>query len=90
MDRRGGATTAGHAIYLIMENANGGELFDYIVKHQRVAEPEACRFFRQIVDGVGYVGRHAIPSTDPEPILAPRQWPRRRQGVCVRGAAVRC
>ena len=28
-------------LYLIMEYANGGELFDYIVKNQRVKEPQA-------------------------------------------------
>ena len=33
-------------LYLIMEFASGGELFDYIVKYQRVEEPEACRFFQ--------------------------------------------
>ena len=32
-------------LYLIMEYASGGELFDYIVKHQRVKEPAAVRFF---------------------------------------------
>ncbi len=32
-------------LYLIMEYANGGELFDYIVKNTRVKEKEACRFF---------------------------------------------
>ena len=32
-------------LYLIMEYASGGELFDYIVKHQRVKEREACKFF---------------------------------------------
>jgi len=32
-------------LYLIMEYASGGELFDYIVKHQRVQEKEACKFF---------------------------------------------
>jgi hypothetical protein len=28
-----------------MEYANGGELFDYIVAHQRVKEKEAIKFF---------------------------------------------
>jgi 5'-AMP-activated protein kinase catalytic alpha subunit len=33
-------------LYLIMEYASGGELFDYIVQVQRVKEKEACRFFQ--------------------------------------------
>ncbi len=33
-------------LYLIMEYAQGGELFDYIVQVQRVKEKEACRFFQ--------------------------------------------
>ena len=40
------------AIYLIMEFCEGGELFDYIVKHTRIKEPVAVRFFHQIIDGL--------------------------------------
>jgi len=32
-------------IFLIMEYARGGELFEYIVSHKRVREKEAARFF---------------------------------------------
>ena len=32
-------------LYLIMEYASGGELFDYIVANQRVKEKEACKLF---------------------------------------------
>lgn len=39
-------------LYLIMEYASGGELFDYIVQQTRVKEPEAVRFFHQILVGV--------------------------------------
>ena len=31
-------------LYLIMEYARGGELFDHIVSHKRVREKEAARF----------------------------------------------
>ena len=34
------------SLYLIMEYASGGELFDYIVSKGRVKEQEACRFFQ--------------------------------------------
>ena len=32
-------------IFLIMEYACGGELFDYIVRRDRLQEKEACRFY---------------------------------------------
>ena len=32
-------------LFLIMEYAPGGELFDYIVKKRRLQDAEACRFF---------------------------------------------
>ena len=31
-------------LYLIMEYARGGELFEYIVNRKRVRERDACRF----------------------------------------------
>ena len=31
-------------LYLIMEYASGGELFEYIVNHQRVNEKDSCKF----------------------------------------------
>jgi 5'-AMP-activated protein kinase catalytic alpha subunit len=33
-------------LYLIMEYASGGELFDYIVKNTRLKEKEACKYFQ--------------------------------------------
>jgi serine/threonine protein kinase len=33
------------SIYLIMEYASGGELFDYIVSKDRLSEREACNFY---------------------------------------------
>lgn len=32
-------------IYLIMEYASGGELFDYIVSKDRLSEREACKYY---------------------------------------------
>jgi 5'-AMP-activated protein kinase catalytic alpha subunit len=61
-------------LYLIMEYANGGELFDYIVSHQRVNEPEACKFFQQILSGVEYLHKLNIVHRDlkPENLIARR------------------
>jgi len=42
-------------LYLIMEYANGGELFDYIVANTRLEEKEACKFLQQILAGVDYI-----------------------------------
>ncbi|KAG5456946.1 MAG: kinase-like domain-containing protein, partial [Olpidium bornovanus] len=36
-------------IYILMELASGGELFDYIVAHKRVREKEARAFFRMML-----------------------------------------
>lgn len=41
-------------IYIVMEYATGGELFDYIVAHKRVKEKEARSFFRQVVSALDY------------------------------------
>ena len=39
-------------LYLIMEYASGGELFDYIVRNDRVDDINAAKFFHQILEGV--------------------------------------
>jgi len=56
-----------NSIYLIMENAEGGEMFDYIVKQRHVEEPEACRFFHQIVDGLDELHKNDITHRDLKP-----------------------
>ncbi|KAI9193352.1 serine/threonine-protein kinase MARK1-like protein [Polychytrium aggregatum] len=41
-------------LYLIMEYAAGGEIFDYLVAHGRMKEKEARRHFRQIISAIEY------------------------------------
>ncbi|XP_076084565.1 5'-AMP-activated protein kinase catalytic subunit alpha-2-like isoform X10 [Mytilus galloprovincialis] len=54
-------------IFMVMEYVGGGELFDYIVKHGKLKEPEARRFFQQIISGVEYCHRHMIVHRDLKP-----------------------
>merc|ERR1719267_335175 len=54
-------------LYLIMEYASGGELFDYIVANGRVQEPEACSFFHQIIAGVEKIHAMNIVHRDLKP-----------------------
>ncbi|CAG9312199.1 unnamed protein product [Blepharisma stoltei] len=54
-------------LYLIMEFASGGELFDFIVAHNRVEEYEACVIFQQILAGVEYLHKINIVHRDLKP-----------------------
>ena len=54
-------------LYLIMEYVSGGELFDYIVKHQKVQEKEACQFFQELLSGIEYTSRLNIVHRDLKP-----------------------
>jgi 5'-AMP-activated protein kinase catalytic alpha subunit len=54
-------------LYLIMEYASGGELFDYIVANGRVQEPEACKFFHQIMAGVEKIHAMHVVHRDLKP-----------------------
>merc|ERR1719220_2973078 len=54
-------------LYLIMEYAPGGELFDYIVEHGRAEEREACRFLHQILAGVERVHEMCVVHRDLKP-----------------------
>jgi len=54
-------------LYLIMEYASGGELFEYIVSSGRVQEAEACRFFHQIIAGVEKIHMMQIVHRDLKP-----------------------
>lgn len=54
-------------LYLIMEYASGGELFDYIVANTRLNEIEACKFYQQIISGLEYLHKLRVVHRDLKP-----------------------
>ena len=58
-------------IYIIMEYCQKGELFDYIVAHQKLSEEECSIFFYQIIKGVEHIHslNYAHRDLKPENIL---------------------
>ncbi|KAI2467547.1 Pkinase-domain-containing protein [Annulohypoxylon bovei var. microspora] len=53
-------------IIMVLEYA-GGELFDYIVKHGRLPEDQARKFFQQMICAVEYCHRHKVVHRDLKP-----------------------
>ncbi|XP_039185719.1 serine/threonine-protein kinase SIK3 isoform X2 [Crotalus tigris] len=51
-------------IYLVTEYASGGEIFDHLVAHGRMAEKEARKKFKQIVAAVHFCHCHNIVHRD--------------------------
>lgn len=54
-------------LFLVMEYASGGELFDYIVEKSILEEAEARVFFRQIISGIEYLHQLGISHRDLKP-----------------------
>ncbi|CAD8067762.1 unnamed protein product [Paramecium primaurelia] len=54
-------------LYLVMEYAKGGELFDYIVKKHQLPEPMAARLFFQLINAVEYLHQQKIAHRDLKP-----------------------
>ncbi|KAL3982019.1 Protein kinase domain family protein [Acanthocheilonema viteae] len=53
--------------FIVMEYCSGGEMFDYIVKKERLEESEARHFFRQLVQAVAYVHSMGFAHRDLKP-----------------------
>ena len=53
--------------YIIMEYCEKGELFDYIVKKERLSSAEASLFFYQLINGVEYIHKQGFAHRDLKP-----------------------
>ncbi|XP_043948373.1 serine/threonine-protein kinase MARK2-like [Drosophila biarmipes] len=52
------------SLYLVMEYASGGELFDHLVKNGRMREPDARILFRQLVSAIQYCHSKSVVHRD--------------------------
>jgi serine/threonine protein kinase len=51
-------------LYLVLEFAGGGELFDAIVKKGQYSEPDAINIVKQILEAVQYIHDNGIAHRD--------------------------
>lgn len=54
-------------IFMVLEYAPGGDLFDYVVSHGRLEEHDATRVVAQLLAGVAYIHERKIAHRDLKP-----------------------
>lgn len=52
---------------MIMEHCNSGELFDFIVRNQRLTEKQAAKFYLELVSGIEYLHKSGVCHRDLKP-----------------------
>ena len=52
---------------MVMEYCSGGELFEYIVQHQKLTEKQACKFYQELIDGIEYLHKSGVCHRDLKP-----------------------
>ena len=62
--------------YIVLENAKGGEIFDYIEESGPFSEDESRYYFRQLLDGLQYCHSKGLAHRDlkPENLLLDRHF----------------
>ena len=50
-----------------MEHANGGELFDFIVRHTRLSEKQAAKLYAELIAGIEYLHKSGVCHRDLKP-----------------------
>ena len=54
-------------LFMIMEHCNSGELFDFIVRNQRLTEKQAAKFYLELVSGIEYLHKSGVCHRDLKP-----------------------